>query len=209
LYNLPDFFHAKFTPNPIIIPNISPVDLQHKNNSIVALGRLDSIKRPWIIGETARRLSEYDFYFLGQYHEERVKKIMEPYYELKNCHFLGHLEGYEKDKILREAKILINTSIHEAVPVSFLEALSYGLCLVSNRNPDNLTSEYGIYTGQINGEGFDIDTAEPFIKGIQQIMENDDLRIKIAEKGIEYIKTYHTIDRFVNDLRQEIMNAIT
>jgi hypothetical protein len=50
---------------------------------------------------------------------------------------------------------LINTSIHEALPVSFLEALSYGVCLVSNRNPDSLTEKFGIWTGDVLGNGFD------------------------------------------------------
>ena len=37
----------------------------------------------------------------------------------------------------------------------FLEALSYGTVLVSNRNPEDLTSKFGIHIGDVLGDGFD------------------------------------------------------
>ena len=205
LYKLPEKLDAQFVPNPVVIPQISDEDIKVKKNNIVFLGRLDSVKRPWIIAEVAKQLPEYNFCFLGQYHEEETKKIMQPYYDLKNCFFLGHIEGSEKDKLLRESKILINSSIHEAVPISFLEALSYGMLLVSNRNPDNLTSEFGFYTGQVNGDGYD--SIELFQKGIQLIMENETMRIDKAQQAIQYIKKHHNIARFKEDLRQTIYKA--
>jgi glycosyltransferase involved in cell wall biosynthesis len=201
LYCFPRLFTAEFVPNPVLIPQLTDDEIKNKKDYVIALGRLDSVKRPWITGEVAKALPQYDFFFLGQFHDDRMKEIMEPYRSLHNCHFIGHIEGIEKDRLLREAKIIINTSIHEAVPVSFLEALSYGMLIVSNRNPDDLTAHFGCYTGQINGDGFDNESIAPFIKGIQNIMDNDTLRIEKAKQSIEYIKTYHSIERFTKTFR--------
>ncbi|MCL2411716.1 MAG: glycosyltransferase family 4 protein [Treponema sp.] len=205
LYKLPEHLNVDFVPNPIEIPNIPLTELESKQNNIVALGRLDSVKRPWIIGEIAKKLPTYNFYFLGQYHEDDMKKIMEPYTLLNNCHFLGHVEGFEKNRILRDSKILINTSIHEAIPISFLEALAYGLLLVSNRNPDDITSKFGAHIPQINDDG--LDSIESFAKEIKFIMENDEYRISIAKKGIDYINGNHSIDNFVQKMRQQIFQT--
>lgn len=62
---------------------------------------------------------------------------------------MGHVDGEEKKKYLMESKILVNTSIHEAIPISFLEALSYGTLIVSNRNPENLASQFGNWVGDV------------------------------------------------------------
>jgi len=37
----------------------------------------------------------------------------------------------------------VNTSVREALPVSFLEALAHGTPIISGENPDGLTSDYG------------------------------------------------------------------
>lgn len=109
-------------------------------------------------------------------------------------------EGKEKEKYLKDAKILVNTSIHEALPVSFLEALSYGTLLVSNRNPENLTSKFGIWTGDIYGDGFD--KINLYIDAIRTLITDNKKREKLGEYAIKYIKNIHNIPNFVENLRK-------
>lgn len=206
LYDLPSSFEAQFVPNPIDIPKLDQEEIVNKKNYIVSLGRIDSVKRTWIIAEVAKLLPEYEFYFLGQIHEEAMKEIMKPYLNLTNCHFVGHLEGSEKDKLLRQSKILINSSIHEAVPISFLEAMSYGMLLVSNRNPDDLTSKFGINVSQVNGNGFD--SVPEFVQAIKKIINNEQSRILIANEARQYIEKYHNINSFIVNIRTIIRNNV-
>lgn len=204
LYRFPVDFSAAYLPNPVQIPEMTEEEIKQKKNNIVALARIDSVKRPWMIGEVARKLPQYEFFFLGQCHEKRIDDIMKPYYELKNCHFLGHVENEAKAKILSESKLLINTSIHEAVPVSFLEALSYGMRIVSSRNPDNITSDFGYYTGQVNGDGWD--KIDLFVAGIQKLMEDENW-LSESLKARAYIQSNHTIEGCRQKLREIILNA--
>jgi len=57
----------------------------------------------------------------------------------------------KKKRNIKKIKVLVNTGIHEAIPVSFLEAISYGVRILSCQNPDDLSSDNGRFTGQIFG----------------------------------------------------------
>ncbi|MGX2950934.1 glycosyltransferase family 4 protein [Ursidibacter sp. B-7004-1] len=201
LYKLNDNVEIQYLPNPIDIDHSFNFDSYPKKDQVIFLGRIESVKRGWLFCEIARKMPEYQFYMLGQTFRESEENsnIMSKYLDIPNLHFVGHVDGIEKEKYLKDAKILVNTSIHEALPISFLEALSYGTLLVSNRDPENLTSQFGIFTGDVLGDGFD--KVDLFVDGIKQIMNNDALRREKGRKAIEYIKTVHNIDNFITDLR--------
>lgn len=208
LYNLPSHETAVWVPNPVEIDVCWKFDVSKKENMVVYLGRLESVKRGWLFCEIARRLPQYQFYVLGKYHRDgsRNKSILSQYENLPNLHFVGHVEGKEKNAYLKKARLIVNTSIHEALPVSFLEALSYGTCIVSNQNPENITSRFGRWTGQILGDGFD--GVDLFIPHIIELMENDTLYGEKARAGIDYIHRYHGINYCMNLLKEELKISI-
>jgi glycosyltransferase involved in cell wall biosynthesis len=169
------------------------------------LGRLEDVKRGWLFCEIAKKLPEYEFYVLGKANTSKEKNIavFERYKNLPNLHFEGLVVGEEKKQFLKDAKILVNTSVHEALPVSFLEALSYGVCLVSNRNPDSLTEKFGVWTGDVLGDGFD--KVDLYVEAIKKIMENEPLRQKMAEKTRDYVCQNHNVTKVIKILREFIM----
>ena len=208
LYKLDNHISIQYLPNPIKIDQQFDVTHSTKKNNILFLGRIESVKRGWLFCEIAKRLPEYNFYVLGQSFREKDKNasIMAKYKNISNLHFVGHVEGKEKEQYLKDAKILVNTSIHEALPISFLEALSYGVCLVSDRNPEDLTSKFGIWTGQINGDGFD--KLDLYVNAIKKLMTDESLRRKQAISGRKYIEQIHNIDKFQNDLKSVIYQEL-
>jgi len=138
--------------------------------------------------------------------KESQKYILNNYLNINNLHFVGHVDGIEKNNFIRDAKILVNTSIHEALPISFLEALSYGTVLVSNRNPEDLTSKFGIHVGDVLGDGFD--KVELYVEAIQKLMQNDSIREEKAKAGISYVKNIHNIADFTTNLRKIIIDTV-
>lgn len=179
-----------------------------KENIIIFLGRIESVKRGWLFCEIAKQLPKYQFYVLGKTFRDDGKnsEIMNKYMDVPNLHFVGHVDGEEKIAFLKRAKILINTSIHEALPISFLEALSYGTVLVSNRNPENLTGKFGIHVGDVLGDGFD--KVELYSNAVRQLMLNDSLRNELAVQAIEYVKKIHNVEDFVNNTRSIISQEV-
>lgn len=208
LYKLKPDVDITFLPNPIYIDYGFDVNTFPKNNNIVFLGRIASVKRGWIFCEIAKKMPQYDFFVLGKIFRDDDKnhEIMKRYEDIPNLHFTGHVEGEDKNKYLREAKILVNTSIHEALPVSFLEALSFGTLLVSNRNPDELTSKFGIDVGEVLGDGFD--KVDLFVDAIGTLISDEENRKKLSIKAIEYIKTYHSVNKFVSDTHEIIKKTL-
>lgn len=131
---------------------------------------------------------------------------MNDYLNIPNLHFVGHVEGEKKAQLIKDAKILVNTSIHEALPISFLEALSYGTLLVSCRDPDELTSQFGVFTGTVIGDGFD--KVDLFVDGIRHLMENEPLRQELAIKAVNYIKANHSIEDFQKNMQEIIFKLV-
>lgn len=201
LYQLDSNVDIEYVPNPIDIDPGFDVATFSKKDKIIFLGRLESVKRGWIFCEIARAMPAYEFYILGQTFRESGKnsEIMEGYQKIDNLHFVGHVEGEEKANYLKEAKILVNTSIHEALPISFLEALSYGTLLVSNRDPEQLTSKFGVYVGEVLGDGFD--KVGLFVKAIETLMQDEAKRLEVAIQARKYIEKYHNVESFTQKLR--------
>lgn len=208
LYDLNKDTSITYIPNPIEIDYDFSVDKYVKKDMIIFLGRLESVKRGWLFCEIAKKTPQYDFYVLGQCFREHTKnsEIFSKYMDLPNLHFVGHVEGELKDNFLKNAKILINTSIHEGLPISFLEALSYGTVLISNRNPDNLTSEFGIHVGDVLGDGFD--QIDLFVDAVNYLMKNEIERTQIAIKARKYIEEVHNIAKFTQDLRSILIENL-
>ncbi|CCW30409.1 glycosyltransferase family 4 protein [Xenorhabdus nematophila] len=208
LYKLDSDVQIDYIPNPIDFDEKFDITTHIKKNMIVFLGRIASVKRGWLFCEIAKRMPEYDFYVLGKIYREDDKnhEIMANYNDISNLYFTGHIEGEEKNTYLRDAKILVNTSIHEALPVSFLEALSFGTLLVSNRNPDELTSKFGIDVGEVLGDGFD--KVDLFVSAIKELMRDDIKREDLAQQAVDYIRNHHSNSDFISKIHKIIKEEV-
>ncbi|MDR3058228.1 MAG: glycosyltransferase family 4 protein, partial [Prevotella sp.] len=207
LYNLPKDTPIQYLPNPVDIDFDFQFDLSKKKKQIIFLGRLEAQKRAWLFCEIAKRMPEYEFYVLGQFfrYQDDNKRMLATYMngDIKNLHFVGHVDGEAKKKIIRESRILLSTAIWEGIPISWLEALSYGTLIVSDLKRENLIEIFGTFVGEIPGDGFD--GVDKFIPAIHEMMENDTIYAKKAQSAIEYIRELHDIPRFVKDLRDVII----
>jgi len=117
--------NAALLPTPIISRDLAPTSTLERSMrpSVIYLGRLDPIKRPWVFVETARLMPEVDFVMTGHRHFTG-QGAWEPDEIPPNLSLVGHVEGPAKEKALSQAWLLMNPSIHEALPLSFIEALA-------------------------------------------------------------------------------------
>lgn len=210
LYRLPENTPIQYLPNPIELDMDYKFDLKQKKKRVIFLGRLEAQKRAWVFCEIAKRMPEYEFYVLGRIfrHEEDNRRMLAPYMNgnIKNLHFVGHVDGKEKQELIKSARVLCSTAIWEGIPISWLECLSYGTVLVSDLEREGLVEKFGIFTGDNLGDGFD--GVDNFIPAIRELMENDKLYKQKAESAIKYIRETHNVSRFVNDLRNVIYDEV-
>jgi len=188
-----DVDDVAFLPNPVAHPADEP--RPSGRPSVVFLARLDPVKRPWMFVELARRFPTVDFLMLGQSHFSGPGSWSPPDNPPSNLRLLGHVDGTEKAQILGSAWMLVNPSIHEGLPVSFLEALHAGTPIVSCQDPEGVTSRFGRYVGRWEGSG--LDGLDAFEEAIEQLLEDADLRQRLGAEGRDWARANHTPERFL------------
>lgn len=142
-------FEPKVLLNPVDIKKFNTI---HKSEtpSIVFLARLDAQKRPDVALKIAKEMPQFEFYFIGRAsglkeYLIRQEQLIKIYKKYKNIHILDFIDEKEKQLLLQKSWILLNTSVREGLPISFLEAGANGMAIASSVNPDRYTSKFGIF----------------------------------------------------------------
>jgi len=180
-----------------VLPNILDVNVQNIQKSlkpsVVFLGRLDPIKRPWLFLSLARRFSSVDFYMLGHSHFEGVGSWV-PNSVPPNVKMLGHVDGSAKMQVLKSAWVLVNTSIHEALAISWLEALACETPILSCQDQEDVVRRFGHFIGEWPGGGC---AALPaFEQGLKMLLVQHEKRQSLGKSGRVWVSNKHSIKAF-------------
>jgi glycosyltransferase involved in cell wall biosynthesis len=203
LYGLTDI-KPFILPMPVEIPELDEKSFSEKP-SVCFLARLDPQKRPWIFFELAKRFPDVDFLVAGlTNYPKLINPIIDKYKSIPNLKFLGMIHDREKDEVLKNSWALVNTSIHEGLPISFLESFVYGKPIISCQNPDGLVGRYGIYTGEILGDGEDKQTIDIFANALDKFLKNDEERIEKGRQARKFIEENYSYRKFA-----EVIDKIT
>ncbi|MDT5156679.1 MAG: hypothetical protein QOH51_1036 [Acidobacteriota bacterium] len=198
---VPDVYGVK-QPEVSFLPNLidlSPGEIRKsKRPSVVFLGRLDPTKRPWLFARLAEQFPEVEFLFMGQAHFEG-EGTWRPSDLPANVRLLGHVDGEEKSKTLTSAWALLNTSIHEGLAVSFLEALACETPIIACRNPEDVVSRFGIYVGCFEGDG--LDALPHFGEALKRLLRDTDARTSLGREGRAWVNELHNPSRFLSAFR--------
>jgi len=181
-------------PNPSVI-DYSSVQVEKADTpTVVFLGRLDPIKRPWLFVELGRHFPQTDFYMMGQNHFEG-ERGWRPNNIPDNVHLTGHLSGADKYRLLSRAWVLVNTSIHEESPVSVLEALAYETPVLSYEDWGRLVERHGITIGQHRGTG--MDGMPDLVDAQDRLLTDHKKRIALGKAGRSYVEQQHNDQQFL------------
>jgi glycosyltransferase involved in cell wall biosynthesis len=179
-------------PNPLRLPP-GPVR-KSEQPSVVFLGRLDPIKRPWIFVELARRFPAVTFRMLGQSHFQGpgayVPENLPP-----NLHLLGHTDETEKARWLREAWVAVNCSIHEALAVSILESFACETPVLSCQDPGYLVSRFGHYAGRFDGSG--MEGLDAFAAGLRTLLTAREATLELGRQARAWVESQHSEEHFL------------
>ena len=177
--------------NPVYLPN--PVEVPRRamrksgDPKVCFLARWDPQKRVERFFELAQEFPEVEFVAMGRSHDpETDERLRKAYGGLPNLSLRGFVSEGEKSQILGESWALVNTSVREALPISFLEALAHETPIVSGLDPDGLTSRYGYLVA-----------GDDYAEGVRRMLSDEGGRHKGTE-GRRHIEEVHELGRVVD-----------
>jgi glycosyltransferase involved in cell wall biosynthesis len=103
--------------------------------------------------------------------------------------------GPEKLEVLNKSWVLVNTSVSECLPVSFLEAAAHGCAILSFHDPDGFASHFGQHVRDGDLES-----------GLRALLKGDSWREK-GEAGRAYVSEVHEVSA-VTDKHIEAYRAL-
>ena len=138
------YFEETFRPRMIrIIPNIVSAtraeDASYERSGAIRflfLGRIGERKGVYDLLETLHQHQtalgdSYRLELGGDGETEKLQTLIEQYQLGNNVKFLGFVTGSKKEELLRAANVYILPSYNEGLPISILEAMSFGLPVIS------------------------------------------------------------------------------
>jgi len=181
-------FHLRripeFLPNPVEVPRRAM--RKADKPTVCFLARWDPQKRVELFFRLAQRFPDVEFIAMGHSHDsETDARLRKKYGGIPNLRLTGFVSEEEKSRILERSWALVNTSIREALPVSFLEALAHETPILSGENPDGLTSTYGYHVK--DGD---------YAKGLRTLLEDEDRRDK-GRRGRALMEEVYEINKVV------------
>jgi len=161
---------------------------------VLFLGRLNPVKRPWVFVELARAFPAAEFVVAGGFYDRRGTPdwmATAP----PNLSWVGHVDGEAKQRLLSRAAVLVNTSIHEGLAVSLLEALASETALLGCQDPDGLVSRFGVYVGRHPGDG--LGALPALTAGLARLLDDPVRRRELARDGRAWVEAHHSRDAFL------------
>lgn len=165
------------------------------------VGKSDTVKQPEVLLRLARAFSETDFVMvLNRSNPSVHAQIINS--KTPNIRILEYVPFNEIEMYFRKAFVLINTSVFEGFPNTFLQAGKYGVPILSlNVDPDKFieTNQCGIVA---HGE---IDKLK---QGLRTILNDKNIQEKVSRNIRQYVYQNHDLSRKVLELHQTLQQIL-
>ncbi len=174
------------------------------NNLILFLGELGKRKGCYDIPKVAKRViqavPDVKFILAGTGSQEDEIAIKQLFADIgidEYILFPGWVRGEQKDRLLREADIFFLPSYNEGMPMSILDAMGYGLPIVSTKVGGISKIVYDGKNGYLTEPG----RVENMADNIVCILQDDRLRIKMGKCSMENVKIHHSLTKHLEALK--------
>ena len=163
-----------------------------KDSYFLALSRLNREKRTDLLVEAFKELdTDKKLVIAGgsSDSDEFVLRLQELAGEDERILFTGFVQGPELEELYSNAYVYVLPSELEGMPISLLEAMSYGNCCLTSDIPENTD-----VTRQ-NGISFRTNDKEDLLRRLQELTAQPELVKKYQEEAADYVcQKYHWDD---------------
>lgn len=184
--------------NAVEIPSNS-VDVS-VHQDILFLGRLGARKSPDVLLRAAKtvleRYPKTRFRFCGDGDVAKYEALAHELGVADSCDFLGWTTGAQKEEAIRASRVFCLPSRNEGMPMSVLEAMSYGLVAIAT--PVGGVPQ--VIKDGVNGYLMPVDDSDRLAQIIDTLLDDDALAARISTAGRKTIVDSFGMDSFMRDL---------
>jgi glycosyltransferase involved in cell wall biosynthesis len=189
--------------NPIELPAPRDADAPQPHDGRIALwiGRSEEVKQPLVLLALARAAPDIRFLMvLNRVDPELYDRIARQ--KPGNVQLLERVGYQEADRLFARAFVLINTSILEGFPNTFLQAGKHGVPILSlNVDPDGFIRERrcGFFAAGVVGR---------LTQGLRALRDERELWTTCSANVRHYVETCHGLDGRVRELDALLARAL-
>lgn len=184
--------------NAVEIP-AQPVDVCTRQD-VLFLGRLGARKSPDTLLRAAKTVLKHHpqtrFRFGGDGDVAKYEALARELGIADSCDFLGWTTGKQKEEVIRASRVYCLPSRNEGMPMSVLEAMSYGLVTIAT--PVGGVPQ--VIQDGVNGYIMPIGDPEFLARKINELLDNSDLSARIGKAGRKTIEESFGMDSYAEKL---------
>lgn len=188
-----------FLPTPVHVPESVA---KATRPTVCYVGRWEGRKRVELFFELARQNPELDFVAVGGARDPgRDQDLRDKYAGIGNLHMTGVLDQFETSewsRVLSKSWVLVNTSVREGLPTTFIEAAAHRCAILSFADPDDFASRFGFLA-----------TEGGLRDGLTALVTQNRWK-QAGEAGYQYVKNVFSVDRAMDahlDLYQRLLGT--
>lgn len=178
--------------NPLPLPDNRRPD-KHGPPLVLWVATIRPIKQAELFLELARAIPEAKFQMIGGTalgDEPYFDSVQEAARHIPNLDFLGFISQDRIDSYFAKASILVNTSVGEGFPNTFLEAWAACTPVVTlNADPDEVICRRKL--------GFHSKNFGQMVKDVKILLNNKGLKEEMGRNGRKYVEEEHDIQKIV------------
>ena len=176
-----------FLPTPVTIP---AQVIKAARPTVAFVGRWHAIKQPEHFLDLARLCPDIDFIAVGGSPETaRDARLRARYGGLPNLAMPGIIDQFSSNalsEILGKSWVIVNTSLREALPTTFIEAAAHRCAIVSYLDADGFASRFGLVSPP--GE---------LASSLRELIGDDRWR-RCGEAAYEHVRGTYSVDAAID-----------
>lgn len=173
------------------------------NHTVLFLGELGKRKGcydiPDIILETAKQVPDVRFVLAGAGSKEdemAIRKMLQKKNVANHVIFPGWIRGDERERWLNDADLFLLPSYNEGMPMSILDAMGYGLPIIST----NVGGIPKIVHDGENGICCNPGDINTMTEGIIELLTDDQKRYEASKASIDFVRKSYSLESHIEKL---------
>lgn len=170
------------------------------NNIVLFLGEIGKRKGcydiPAVVSEVVKVVPDVKFVLGGAgspMDEQAVKELLDKYGVGDHVVFPGWVRGEEKDRLLRKSDVFFLPSYNEGMPMSVLDAMGYGLPIVST----NVGGIPKIVHDGVNGFFCEAGDTKKMAEGITELLVSLNTAHELGIESMNIVKNRYSLEKHI------------